>query len=216
MIRVIPIIFLCVVTKVSGQNTRAVSFGLNKKVASFSLVGQIASNSNTTRGILLVNKEYTFDDKGRLHTEVDLALHSKQIYEYNKKGNCTKIINYTNDTLNAITYLDRTKDKIWFRLERNKKIELTGYYIVDKHDRIIEMASTDNINNNVVYRETYKYDNDSLIESVTHSTQENSMTTNYQYVITEMDDFKNWTSYNIKSDNVMTKESNYRRTIRYK
>ena len=216
MTRVLLIIVFCTVIKAWGQNTKTTSYGLNKRVASFSIVGQIQTSLNTPYVTTLINKEYIFDNLGRLQVEIDSIMNSKKVYQYNRKGNCIKILEYKNDTLNTITYLEKERDKILFKFERNGLMELTGHYIVDKYDRIIEMASFDKTNNTIVYKTNFNYDNNSLVKSWTHSMNGGTMTTEFTNTIIQRDRYQNWIHYDTKSNDVMTKESIYRRTIRYR
>ncbi len=193
-----------------GQNTLLTSFGLRGKVISFSTKNHYETGLDEPRRFSNSTSFYSFDKKGRLRTVIDSIFTTKTIYDYNDKGFAVKISTYKGDTLYGTTLLTRQNDKIIFQSGQGR-----GHYIVDTSDRIIETALYATTMDSVVYKETFTYDENSIIKSWYLTNGNDTMKIHFINTVTKKDKKENWIFCNSISDNIMNKKTVYKRAIRY-
>ena len=211
-IRLTNLIFFCIVLTYAtyGQNTLMTSFGLRGKVISFSTKNYCETGLDEPRRFSKSTSLYSFDKKGRLRTVIDSTFSTKTIYDYNDKGFAVKISTFKSDTLYETTLLTRQKDKIIFQSGQKR-----GHYIIDKSDRIVETALYATAMDSVVYKETFTYDENSIIKSWYITNGNDTMKIHFLNTVTKKDKKGNWIFCNSISDNIMSKKTVYKRAIRY-
>lgn len=207
------LIFLCIVLTYTayGQNTLRTSFGLRGKVVSFSTRAHYETGLDKPRRFSNATIIYSFDQKGRLRTVIDSIFNTKTTYDYNDKGFAIKTTAYKSDTLYETTILTRQKDKIMFQSGQSR-----GYYIVDKRDRITERASYAAAKDSVIYKETFTYDENSIVKSWYITYGNSTMKMHFTNEMIKKDKRGNWILYNSISDNVMNKKGSCKREIQYR